>query len=1580
MDTYIELNRNFYPIKDNEKDLEEATIMSAFGYDKYISWEKLLQKPRVVILAEPGTGKTEELKAVTNRLRSKGIAAFFCKIELLQDLDIRQALDIGTSEEFTNWLSGAQEGYFFLDSVDEAHLKGRSTFEKALRRFAEKINEHRDRIKVFITCRVGDWRTKTDLQLFQKLLPLPQPNNLIKGNESEEGIRVKLDDESGKDNEREDIVFQLLPLNDHQIAHFAKEKGIKDIKAFMKAIERENVTMFAERPQDLLDLILYWNSNGCFGQHAEMVEFNIQKKLKENDSDRDVRRPLSLEEALIGAERLAAAITLQKKNIIILPDQNVDFVRKEASIDSKEILTDWSSDKIQTLLDRPIFDIAIYGTVQFHHRIVREYLTAKWLKRLLEKGKSRKSIEELFFANMYGQDVVIPLMRPIAAWLSLWDEQIRSRVKRLAPEILIEYGDPSSLPLDFRKSLLIDFTGHYAERQHTGLSFNIDMLRRLADPQLATTVNELLDEFSTHTDISEMLLIMIWQGQMSESVDKALFCAFNEQSDLYSRIWAIRAVATAGTPEQHKNLVDTLMDDISKLDSKILGEICESFFPNTLSVQQLLKIVETVKSAKQDYTNPVEQSLDRIASTLLSDEIVKEILQGLYKLLKQPPFISETYCEVSEGYVWLLPIAIKFANQFIRNKDVFSLETLILDFFLGFITINNHHFYSFEQKEIEEILEAAKAWPEFRNELFWRATTVIRAAREKEINNKITVWRQVSWYIKDFWTPNIDDLNRLFEALKQKPLIDDRLVALSAIFQIYIETKRQRQLLHRIKQAVKSNLQLEKVLGEFLHQYSLINELIRKLCFSNPKVEKRKQKQEAIHLKWKKELMKKPDEIKNVGDAEKGEIWQRTVYLYNQIPEKRTNSRLGLSNWQSLIKDYNYKVAKNFRDGCIAYWRKYDPFSDKPVIAFLRGSSNTIPWPLIIGLTGLAMEANDQQEWVKQISLDEARIAANYSICELNGFPDWFNSLRNAFPDIVDKVIISELRWEFQNGSANIHSSRILSALTYNEAEIRERYKMVLVELLSEIEPINDEALKNALSIIIGGNINLFLREKVTKIVCKHFEETSDENRKIEWLKYILYIDGFKGFDILKQFITNFPLIEGKKNFMIKFCAVLDDQRDEWFGRSITRDFEKVEILSELVPLICQYVKPEEDLHHHSGAYTPNIRDKAEQTRSRLLSVIADTPGFLSYNTLVNLSMIGNSNDFKDRMFYLAKKRAALDAEFGPWKGDEIIEFEIITVYIKKHNPQDYIHLLHLSDLHFTEDISPDTKLQWLLQDIRFGNCLGFNKIEYLVISGDFTVKGNEAGFDQARQFILRLMSELSISEECCILVPGNHDIEYDMCPYGLKGFSELLFNKIVKTTYPLEPDKQAKSYLYINDCIQFITLNSGWQIERLNPKRASINPDALAYILNKAEKERQDANNRRELAESRKLLRIAVFHHPVTHLEAMRNQNFIEHLRQNNVQLILHGDIHEINREISKGWEKTKVQIIGAGTFGAKVDDRPESIPRLYNLLEIKKDLGLIRIHTRQQRKIDGPWEGWYEWPDPSNSDGHLPYFDITL
>jgi hypothetical protein len=73
-------------------------------------------------------------------------------------------------------------------------------------------------------------------------------------------------------------------------------------------------------------------------------------------------------------------------------------------------------------------------------------------------------------------------------------------------------------------------------------------------------------------------------------------------------------------------------------------------------------------------------------------------------------------------------------------------------------------------------------------------------------------------------------------------------------------------------------------------------------------------------------------------------------------------------------------------------------------------------------------------------------------------------------------------------------------------------------------------------------------------------------------------------------------------------------------------------------------------------------------------------------------------------------------------------------------------------------------------------------------------------------------------------------------------------------------------------------------------------------------------------------------------------------------------------------------VHIVGSGSFGARAADRGESVPRLYNVLEIARDFSSVRIHTREQRKPDGNWQGWHEWDDPKGGKGKIPCYDIDL
>ena len=345
------------------------------------------------------------------------------------------------------------------------------------------------------------------------------------------------------------------------------------------AITRADADIFAERPQDLLELIAYWNEHGRIGTHAEMIAFNIDKKLVEPNPDRDEARPLAQAKALEGAMLLAAALTLTRKNSILLPDRPVDPIRVAQAIEPKELLRDWDARDIQTLLDRALFDEATYGRVRFHHRSVREYLTARWLLHLLESGKSRRAVEGLLFAHRYGLDVVIPSMKPIAAWLALWDERVRSRILTIAPDILIEHGDPSGLPVDIRAQLLRQFASLNAGRSDTGASFDMTSVRRLADPRLATTVLDLLHQHRENEDVRQLLLNIVWQGPIPECAESALSFALDTTMDSHTRICGMWAVGAAGNKEQKRRLAEAILSNICWLGEARDRGSCRSTFP-----------------------------------------------------------------------------------------------------------------------------------------------------------------------------------------------------------------------------------------------------------------------------------------------------------------------------------------------------------------------------------------------------------------------------------------------------------------------------------------------------------------------------------------------------------------------------------------------------------------------------------------------------------------------------------------------------------------------------------------------------------------------------------------------------------------------------------------------------------------------------------------------------------------------------------------------------------------------------------------------------------------------------------------
>ena len=126
--------------------------------------------------------------------------------------------------------------------------------------------------------------------------------------------------------------------------------------------------------------------------------------------------------------------------------------------------------------------------------------------------------------------------------------------------------------------------------------------------------------------------------------------------------------------------------------------------------------------------------------------------------------------------------------------------------------------------------------------------------------------------------------------------------------------------------------------------------------------------------------------------------------------------------------------------------------------------------------------------------------------------------------------------------------------------------------------------------------------------------------------------------------------------------------------------------------------------------------------------------------------------------------------------------------------------------------------------------------------------------------------------------------------------------------------------------------------------------------------------------------MHIAVWHHQVTGNDKIVGDDILERLRKADFKLCLHEHVHEERADVIGYYHPArKIHIAGAGSFGVVAAHRPASTPRLYNIIEVSRNLSSIRVHTRCMRKDAGSWEPWAVWPD-DNKHSKKAYYEINM
>ncbi len=1273
-DSLIQLCRTFHTLPKQANDNEDTYFSEWFPAAKRLRWSDLIQEYRVVILSEAGSGKTTEILNITHSLKKEDKLAFFLRLEHIPT-DFENAFEEGTYEEFNKWLTSSDEGWLFLDSVDEARLRNPSDFEHAIRKLSRQISAAQDRVHIVITGRTTAWRSKTDLAYCETRLPYAKPDTSITRN-------IEPDDDIAPDssiqtklNSREETssIFKIVALDDlspDQIEVFVKARGITDSKAFLDAVERADAWSFTARPQDLEELIEFWLIQGRIGSRLEIIKNSIDRRLSERDQNRADIRPLSTERTRQGARLLAAAATLVRESTIRVPEGGAN----SKGIDVRSVLPDWDDKDLSVLLSRPIFDEAIYGTVRFHHRSVREYLTAEWFTELFKRETSRRNIEALFFHNQYGLDIIVPTLRPILPWLILWDDKIRNRVCKLAPEILFEGGDPSQLPLEVRRSVLYDVCKQMANNTTGRTMRDKAAVQRFANPDLTDDVLVLLREYADNDDLKAFLLRMAWIGQLKGARAKVMEVALNPHAEHYTRIVAFRAIKAIGSSEDRECVYQHYLTEAPSLNHELLAELVEGREPTKQALVWLLACLEKIEPAEHHITVNLRYNLSAFVD-IADIDLLPQLVAGFNRLLDLPPVIERRYCEISVSFQWLIVPACKAVERLILARHSVSLESDVLEILYKFSSVREYGIDGLSDVKAE-FSKLIPAWRELNGALFWYEVQKTRNGRDKNNGERLTEFYQVSFH--PLWRFEESDFESISAEISSRIFLDDRLVALSLAFHLYKKANRPSGWRRQLRKLVAGNEELSERLNLYLKPPAQDSTFLRK----KQQISKRKRQHEAdqkqqenYHADWKKYFSENLDEASTTLSKTPGILTGPILYLFNQTREnKNLPGRWTEYNWQALIPQYGEKVARFYRDSAVSLWLHH-----KPKLRSESAPFNETPYAVIIGLVGLEIEAHETKDWPKHLNSDEVERACRYATFELNGFPVWFPRLFETYPQLISDFLLREIRYELSIETPETETHYIISDLSWAGQWAWDQIAPHLHALLSSMEPKNLANLDKLLKIIHGSSLEDKLIETLASYKCGVLEELDHVAR---WFAVWVGVAPDAAIAALEARIDSIVDSAQRTLFAMIFITHLIGDRSA--HRSSARQaFKTPQHLKSLYLLMHKYIRRKDDIDRTGkGVYSPGLRDDAQDARSNLFKLLNQIPGKESFLALMDIA--GNHPDEESRQWILlqAKTKAEQDGDLETWLPEQIKDFnDKLERTPRNHKELHELAVLRLQDL-----------------------------------------------------------------------------------------------------------------------------------------------------------------------------------------------------------------------------------------------------------------------------------------------------------
>lgn len=554
----------------------EGFVQDSEGeYGKYLNpdlvgIEAIQDIPCLILLGEPGIGKTHEITTMSNLVAEQApkTGELYLSVKLENyGSDERLCRKIFEGETIKQWIKGKERLNLFVDSLDECTLQ--------IKNVAGIIGEQIatwpvERLRLRIACRTAVWPSTLETALQNKF---------------------------GKE---KTAVFELMGLRRKDIITAATIEELPRPEDFIEAIAHRGAGSLAVKPITLRMLINTYKTGSMPPTRWALYEKGIELLCEENNEGRREKQfPQTDAKQLIEVASRIAAITIlgNRKAIWMDIDQGEttgDDITVSKMSGGIESCTGQTLNVTDSLLRETIgtgmFTSRGPQRMGWAHQTYAEFLAARYIQ---VHGLNIMQIECLLLDSIDRK--VIPQLAETAAWLSEKNTEFRILLMEREPDLLFR-SDLTIVEESFKAQLTETYL-NLVEQQKTDKDWDFyHDFKKLRHSGLSQQLLPYIQDKHRHSTARAMAIAIAQKCQVKELIDNLWNVACDRHDGYHTRWVATTAVAQIGDANDKQKLKQFLLPNDDDPDDRLKGCALEALWPRGITAEELFAAIQPRRS------------------------------------------------------------------------------------------------------------------------------------------------------------------------------------------------------------------------------------------------------------------------------------------------------------------------------------------------------------------------------------------------------------------------------------------------------------------------------------------------------------------------------------------------------------------------------------------------------------------------------------------------------------------------------------------------------------------------------------------------------------------------------------------------------------------------------------------------------------------------------------------------------------------------------------------------------------------------------------------------------------------------